>query len=322
MNGQGCIFAPNYGREMYKNYMPLTVLATLAQVCVHGVAHATEFPKPFSQYGDIQNVQNYSSNPFWSPNAPYNQRMPQPVYVKGPALGEGECMAVAKSAVAYQCGMNNNCAGKQLSDVKPAILTQLSQMSGQNYVTACGGFVDTAFKEYISAQVNVPGTTAFPTAVIPGSNAPQPDFKIENPYAPVLPHWGTEEWKKDIIDRDAELKRLQAQNGGGTAQLAHADMPAVYSDLSFTERMANAQAGYEDWRCDPKTGKNCAYQNLKIETDEARLTREVAERQQRCLANPNLAECATYGQNSLNSTNKANDEMIRKIAEALKANKK
>ena len=48
----------------------------------------------FSDYGQIQNVQNYSTNPFWSPGSPYNQRVPQPVYVQGTDLKSGECVQI------------------------------------------------------------------------------------------------------------------------------------------------------------------------------------------------------------------------------------
>ena len=52
----------------------------LIVLCGFPAFYAAAAVSLFSDYGQIQNVQNYSSNPFWSPNAPYNQRFPQPVY--------------------------------------------------------------------------------------------------------------------------------------------------------------------------------------------------------------------------------------------------
>ena len=82
----------------------------------------------FSDYGQIQNVQNYSTNPFWSPNAPYNQRVaPQPVYVQGNNVTGEECTRVIQSAVAFQCSARDNCRNTTLADIRPAIRTDLSR---------------------------------------------------------------------------------------------------------------------------------------------------------------------------------------------------
>ena len=55
----------------------LFIASTLIVMTATSVT-ATTFPTtttPFSKYGQIQNVQNYSSNPFWDPSSPYNQRV-------------------------------------------------------------------------------------------------------------------------------------------------------------------------------------------------------------------------------------------------------
>ena len=93
-------------------------------------AQAVDFPSPglLSNYGQIQNVQSYSSNPFNHPDSPYNQRMPVPVYVQGTELTAADCKPVVAGLVAQQCAMMNNCAGKRVSDIRPAIMVQLSNI--------------------------------------------------------------------------------------------------------------------------------------------------------------------------------------------------
>ena len=103
-----------------------TLFAFFASLC--GVANAYQpTSTPFSQYGQIQNVQSYSSNPFWTPGSPYNQRMPQAVYVDGPEINAGDCQRVVSSLVANVCTTINNCSGAQLSDIRPTLMLQLSR---------------------------------------------------------------------------------------------------------------------------------------------------------------------------------------------------
>lgn len=244
-----------------------------ASVLVASGAMAVDFPQPMSKYGNIQNVQNYSSNPFWSPNAPYNQRMPVPVYAQGAELTAAECQQVVSQVIAVQCGLRNNCGGMQMSDIRPAIMVQLSQMTEHNYVSACSGFVDTAFNEYKTQHAVATGHANFPTALVPGSNTNQgaPTVNIQNPYAVQTP-----QWLGDIVERSGELAKMQAQNAE-PVELQPTAMPTTYADVSFSERMANEKAGYEDWQCDPKTGRGCAYQTIKVETDKQRFSREAEE---------------------------------------------
>lgn len=256
-------------------------------------AMAVDFPnkpQPLSNHGLIQNVQDYSSNPFWSQTAPYNQRMPVAVYAKGADLTAAECQSVVASLVAAECAGRNNCVGVQLSDIRPAVITQMSKLPGYNYVSACAGFLDRAFTDYVAQYgTAVGGTTNFPTALTPGNNANQPDFKIANPYAPKLPSWNGEPWLGNMIERTTELETLQAQTGGGAPKLVATQMPKTIADLTFEERMELAKAGYEEWA--PVYGKNnkgervciknCAYQSLSIEDDEKYWQRESAKAQQR-----------------------------------------
>jgi hypothetical protein len=261
------------------NLMKKTVAYLVAIMLPAAPAIAVSFPSqssmPLSQYGMIQNVQNYSSNPYWNPDSPYNQRFPTPVYAQGTDLTAADCQAVVAQLVASHCGALDNCAGVRLSDVRAPLMVQLSKMSGYNYVSACGGFIDEAFNSYVSQYGSAVRNTVFPTAVNPGNNIPGPEFKIENPYAPKMPSWGKDQWFKGIVDRTIELETLQSQNGGGNERLAKAYMPTTIADLSFTERLENTRQGYADAAAAGLV--NSSYKTIEIESDEKRRERELAE---------------------------------------------
>ncbi len=207
--------------------------------------------QPISQYGLVQNVQNYSSNPFWNPNGPYNQRMPQPVYVQGADLNTADCQRTVGTLVASYCVDNGNCVGMQLSDVRPAIMLQLARLPGHNYATSCAGFVDSEFNSYVSKYSNAgPSNSyvAFPTATTPNTSVNESGYNIENPYKIQNRTWNGEEWEKELKERAIELKELQSQNGANDVKLARADFPVTAADLSFSERMELRAAGYEPWK--------------------------------------------------------------------------
>ena len=204
---------------------------------------------PLSQYGQIQNVQNYSSNPFWNPNGPYNQTFPRPVYVDGPDLNSGDCERTVYALIASFCATNGNCVGMQLSDVRPSIMLQLSRLPGHNWATQCMGYIDGAFSEYQTTAMNhVPTTPVkFPT----GGTVANPDintseFKIKNPFAPQAP-----EWAKEMRERKQELKDLQNQTSNYDNSLSYSQYPATYQDLPFAERMQIQADGYEDLNNNP-----------------------------------------------------------------------
>lgn len=284
-------------------------------------ALATDFPsagssaQAFSKYGQIQNVQNYSSNPFWTPGAAYNQRMPVPVYAQGTALDSAQCQSVVSQLIAIECGNRNNCIKTSLSDIKPTIMVQLSKLPDNNYVTACGGFIDSAFNDYTANYKSSVQNTGFPTAVSPGNNVQnQQDFKIENPYAPKSPQWAGEEWFGDIVGRTKELNKLQAQNADDTT-LTATTMPKTINDVSFQDKMDNATAGYEEWKCNPETGEHCSYQQMKnIESDAYYLTRL---QQMKNLKNQTSnTETGSYNKNSYND-NSEKSKTINAIMEEL-----
>ena len=221
-------------------------------------ALAVDFPasntiQPLSKYGQIQNVQGYSSNPFWTTNSPYNQKLPQVIYATGPELNSAECQSVVSQLVAATCSGRNNCIGVSLDDVKPTIMVQLSKMNSHNYVAACGGFIDPAFNDYVTMYSSSVQPSSFPNAVIPGNNPQQAEFEIENPYKLKAP-----KWYNDIVDRSVELDGLQAQNATEPT-LKSTNMPKTAADLTYQERIDNAATGYEEWKCNPETGENCAY---------------------------------------------------------------
>ena len=216
--------------------------------CVFFATHASYASTPFSKYGVIQNVQNYSTNPFWNPNSPYNQRMPQPVYVKGPQVTTPDCQQTVASLVMSHCSALNNCANAQLTDIRPAIMVMLSRMPNGNYATSCGGYIDEAFNNFKAqyAPKIVHSGTAFPSA--------QNNATITIDTTPKTPTWATE-----VAERRQELEQLQTENGTNDFYIAATGFPTTYADLSFDERMANEADGYEPYK-DMR-----AYQEIKIE---------------------------------------------------------
>ena len=221
---------------------------------------------PFSHYGTIQNVQNYSSNPFWSPGAGYNQRMPQPVYATGPAVETSQCQIVVFSLVTAQCAALDNCANAQISDIRPAIMLQLSRMPGGNYATSCAGYIDTVFDEY-KKQNSVAQPT--PGAAFPTATAPNPNTGINGSAFPSSVQPKSPEWLQEMQERRQELKDLQAANGNDEFGInPNAQFPTTYADLSFSERMANNAEGYEPYK------DKRAFTELKVESHQDYLNRQ------------------------------------------------
>ena len=307
-----------------------------AAICMLGVgtAMATTFPSattPFSQYGQIQNVQNYSSNPFWNPNAPYNQRMPVPVYVQGTDIDTSDCQTVVAALVASFCASRNNCVGMDVNDARPTITVQLASLPNHNYVTPCAGYIDTEFEKYVSANsVLTPGTgsAAFPNAITPGSNVQTGGVQFTNPYAPKLPEFGGDTWGADMLERKQELQNLQSVNSANNnQQLARADFPKTANDLTFTQQMQNLSAGYEPYR------DASAYETLNLDAVVKEQNEYIKQMQQRLSTDCNLARvrlsraeyCAQCPDdleycNSAYALNRT--QIMEKVAQALKDAKK
>lgn len=210
----------------------------------------------FSDYGQIQNVQNYSTNPFWTPNSPYNQKVPQPIYVQGTNTSNSECLQIVQSAVSTHCATRNNCKNTTLSDIRPAIIVQLAGLPGKAYGTACIGYLDTAYESYIAQHAgNAPTKQiAFPETIAPNSSLVQNTVSVSNVNTVKTP-----QWRQEINDRAQELKELQEENNAGNTHSINAtQFPTTFNDLSFTERNRVLAKGYE-----PYKGKS-AYKTLEV----------------------------------------------------------
>lgn len=235
-------------------------------------ANADAATQPLSKYGQIQNVQDYSSNPFWNPSSPYNQRMPQPIYVQGTDVDTGDCTRVVSALVASYCATRNNCIGVSLDDARPTLTVQLASIPNHNYVTACAGFLDSAFKTYKDNNAN-----AAPRASgVATDNNTNSNIKIKNPYQEQLPSFNGDNWGEQIMERTRELEDLQAQNGANNVTLAKTDFPTTAADLTMSERMANKAAGYEPFK------DTSAYKQLNIEDEETYLARQAQRRAAYC----------------------------------------
>lgn len=263
---------------------PSMIYSLLSALCTLFVAFgaADAATQPFSKYGQIQNVQDYSSNPFWTPSSPYNQRMPQPIYIQGTDVDTGDCTRVVSALVASYCATRNNCIGVSLDDARPTLTVQLASIPNHNYVTACAGFLDSAFKMYKDNNANAAPrasgvATPFPAAsgVATDKNT-NSNIKIENPYSDKLPSFNGDNWGEQIMERTRELEDLQAQNGANDAALAKADFPTTTADLTMSERMANKAAGYEPFK------DASAYKQLNIEDEETYLARQERRRAAYC----------------------------------------
>lgn len=239
-----------------------TFLAFYALVCGTAIAYQPS-SAPFSQYGQIQNVQTYSSNPFWNPSGPYNQRMPQAVYVDGPEMNAGDCQRTVSALIANICANMNNCVGAQISDVRPTLMLQLSQLPGHNYATSCAGYIDSEFENYVKKYGHAgvaTGTVAFPDATAPINT--ENKIQVQNPFKETIP-----KWQQDVIERTQELEELQAQNGGDMGTLEKAAFPDTFADLSFEERLDIKTQGYKPYK------DMVAYHPIKLESMETYTSR-------------------------------------------------
>lgn len=211
---------------------------------------ATTFPtpnQPFSKYGQIQNVQNYSSNPFWTPDSPYNQRMPVPVYVQGPDVTTADCQRVVSALIESYCASRNNCMDISLTDINPTITVQLASLPGHNFVTPCAAYIQPTFETYKKNNSNAAPTgqaVAFPEALVPNpdvTNNKKNNTDVASP--PQKSNWQTE-----MRAREEELKRLQAQNSPGSNEVIKTDFPATFADLSFEQKQQVLASGYAPYK--------------------------------------------------------------------------
>jgi len=233
---------------------------------------------PLSQYGQIQNVQTYSNNPFYKSNGGYNQKSPQAIYATGAALSTVDCQTTVATLVAAHCALNNNCVGTQLSDVRPTLMLQLSQIPGYNYATSCAGFIDGAYNDFMKrhgAGNNVKIPTPFPTQ------------QQDNYTAVSVPN--------NTMASGLKSGGLLSQSAG---------FPKTESDLSLADRIAVKAEGYEPFK-DFK-----AYKDLVVVGEEYYSQRQVAlaqQEQQQDSANMTDAEyCNKYPLDSSRCPQNAN----------------
>lgn len=259
-------------------------------------------PAVMSKYGTIQGVDGYSTNPFWSSNtSTYSNRMPVPVYENGPDVQTDECLKIVSNFVSAQCNALNNCADTSLSDIRPAIILQLSRMSGGNYATSCSGYLDEIFRQYKQAHQTPGAPATFPTpsttAKAATTNTNKSAVPLNNFFDAQKPAWAIE-----MQERTTELSEFQADNDRFYPELVPMDFPKTYADLSFGERMANNKAGYE-----PYQGKSAfkpikvedldKYENRQAEIATAKQKKEQANdkknltSEEYCKKYPNDAEC-------------------------------
>ncbi|MBP5485665.1 MAG: hypothetical protein J6Y07_03080 [Alphaproteobacteria bacterium] len=211
----------------------LWVTTLCAGACAYAVGTA---PAVLSNYGEIQSVKGYSSNPFWNKNSPYNQNFPKPIYATGADLNTGDCSRVVENLVTSYCAEHNYCSGLRIADVRPTIMVQLSQLPGHNFATSCGGYIDSAFDKFQKTYGNVSAVN------LPNSTTQTTTAKISNPFAQKL----TAE-QAAIADRTAELERLQSITTP-TPGVQATNFPKTIADISFTDRIANTTAGYEPYK--------------------------------------------------------------------------
>ena len=263
-------------------------------------------PAVMSKYGTIQGVDGYSTNPFWSSNtSTYSNRMPVPVYENGPDVQTDECLKIVSNFVSAQCNALNNCADTSLSDIRPAIILQLSRMSGGNYATSCSGYLDEIFRQYKQAHQTPGASATFPTpsttAKAATTNTNKSAVPLNNFFDAQKPAWAIE-----MQERTTELSEFQADNEKFHPELVPMDFPKTYADLSFGERMANNKAGYE-----PYQGKS-AFKPMAIETHEEYMTRHEKPKQD---TNNNNNDNNNNNNNN-NNKSASKQDLINKIINA------
>lgn len=195
---------------------------------------------PFSQYGMIQNVQSYSSNPFYNANSA-TISAPKIVYASGPALKAGDCERVIMALVENECASLNRCQSTKLADIRPNLMVKLSALPGYNYASSCAGYIDTIFDNYVkNAKTN---TIVQPYAVFSGTTTTNTTV-LQTPQT----NQNVPAWKAEYNERAAELKALQAQTKTTPDTFIQTDFPKTFDDLSFEERNNIKSQGYEPYK--------------------------------------------------------------------------
>lgn len=197
---------------------------------------------PFSQYGMIQNVQSYSSNPFYNTNSA-TISAPKIVYASGPALKSGDCERIVTALVENECTNLNRCQSTKLADIRPNLMVKLSTLPGYNYASSCAGYIDTIFDNYVKNTKNtavVQPYAAFPGSATTTTSVARISQTTSNQNVPA--------WKAEYNERAAELKELQAQTKTTPDTVIQTEFPKTFDDLSFEERNNIKSQGYEPYK--------------------------------------------------------------------------
>lgn len=236
--------------------------------------------------------------------------MPTPVYAKGPTVGASDCSRIVSAIIASQCASQNNCHGKQLSDIRPNVIVELSRIPGKNFATACAGYVDSEFNNYMRNIANRPQATEFPTATGPSANAIATQNNGVN--IPALNPKPTPEWKTEAANRAKELAELQAQNADAMDNtITETDFPTTINEVPFMTRMQNAAVGYAPYK-DAKVYNGIELEPLE-KTQARALERLKWQQELECAKNPDKCDTLTN-----TSPTSIDENLMAEIVKALK----
>ena len=219
-----------------------------AIMVITGVGHASLFSKE----GLVQNVQDYSVNPFYN-TATGTVSTPTMVYVNGPKLAPNDCERAVRSVVENVCSDHNNCRDTKLATVRPDIMVQLSLLPKYNYATSCVGFIDSVYDAYVNRYNytnNAATSTGFPSVTTASVTATTQKSNLPK-------------WKQEYNERDAELRALHAMTAEPVGVPEDAEFPKTFQDLSFQEQNEIKKQGYEPYK-DAQ-----AYVPLSIKRDDS-----------------------------------------------------
>jgi len=214
--------------NFWQNFGVFTAIMVIA-----GAGHASLFTKE----GLVQNVQDYSVNPFYN-TATGTVSTPTMVYVNGPKLAPNDCERAVRSVVENVCSDHNNCRDTKLATVRPDIMVQLSLLPKYNYATSCVGFIDSVYDAYVNRYNytnNAATSTSFPSATTASVTATTQKSNLPK-------------WKQEYNERNAELRALHAMTAEPVGVLEDAEFPKTFQDLSFQEQNEIKKRGYEPYK--------------------------------------------------------------------------
>ena len=170
-----------------------------------------------------------------------------PVVIDKMNINTEKCKSVVSGIIISECRIINNCKDMSLKDIKPTVMVRLSKIPGGNFISACNGFIDSEFNNYIFAQK---AGVSFP--------------KINNTNS-------------NLIDFNYKTQNYDSK------KLTKIDMPKTINDLSFAQRLNNKKKGYEQWRPvydnDGKCIKNCPYTIPNFLKPETKINKQDEEKE-------------------------------------------